>query len=150
MSMNDGEFGCDLPLVDAEFGLAADTGRPGVADSLVAEAFQQVQARLEAVRRAGSSAGWSRRAWLAMPFVSVLHPVAEPVLLNEEAVARGQFEEPNWFADWLLGHGRQQGLEEKDSRHVGLFHPARSSRYEFDLMAAQLHRRGRTSVVLQP
>jgi hypothetical protein len=60
------------------------------------------------------------------------------------------FEHPEWFANWLIGYGRRQGLSEEDTQRVGIFHSARSAANEYGIMDAQLRRRGRSPLVLRP
>lgn len=63
-------------------------------------------------------------------------------LLAEWELPPTPFEEPAWFADWLLGHARARSVPEDSP--VGLLHAGTPR--EFRQMTAQLERRGRTVV----
>lgn len=71
-------------------------------------------------------------------------------LLEAAGAARCRVEEPTWFADWLLAHGRSHGVADEDTRRVGLFAAPWQSRGEFGLMEEQLRARGREPVTLAP
>lgn len=70
--------------------------------------------------------------------------------LTEWDVPAAPFEEPEWFADWLLGYGRVHGAAENNGGRVGVFHQRLSTKFELDQVCAQLNRRGRIPVELQP
>lgn len=70
--------------------------------------------------------------------------------LTEWDVPAAPFEEPEWFADWLLGYGQAHGAAENNSGRVGVFHQRLSTKFELDQVCAQLKRRGRIPVELQP
>ncbi|MFC5054142.1 hypothetical protein [Saccharothrix xinjiangensis] len=70
-------------------------------------------------------------------------------LLADWGAVEARFEEPNWFADWLLDHGRDHAVPEGDCRRVGLFHDPACA--EIDPQAhVQLRRRGCSAVALDP
>lgn len=71
-------------------------------------------------------------------------------LLTEWGVPDAPFERPEWFADWLIGYGRDHGVAEEDRRSVGLFHHRSTSGYEMGQVSEQLRRRGCTPVGLEP
>ncbi|WP_116209259.1 hypothetical protein [Streptomyces olivoreticuli] len=87
------------------------------------------------------SAGMIHRFWRESSFGD---------LLAQWGVPEAPMERPEWFADWLIAYGREHGVREEDARRVGVFRSHWSTQFELDQVCAQLLRRGRTPVELEP
>ncbi|MFF2351125.1 hypothetical protein ACFVVL_15240 [Kitasatospora sp. NPDC058115] len=70
-------------------------------------------------------------------------------LLDRWRVPAGRIEAEDWFAAWLVEHGRARGLTDDQTRHADLFHTAGRS-HDRHLIAQQFRRTGRTTAMRSP
>ncbi|WP_126635091.1 hypothetical protein [Embleya hyalina] len=82
-------------------------------------------------------AGSVNRMWRRSPAGAVL---------AEWSVPDTPMEQPTWFADWLVTHGRERGVSDAAAGRIALVRGRRQSRFEVEVMRAQFTARGRALI----
>ncbi|MGW9213205.1 hypothetical protein ACWGR4_40385 [Embleya sp. NPDC055664] len=81
--------------------------------------------------------GTVNRMWRGSPMGDVLAGWGVP---------DAPMEQPSWFADWVLAHGRERGVPNARTQRIALIRGRRRSRFEVDVMRAQFTARGRALI----
>ncbi|MFE7558428.1 hypothetical protein [Kitasatospora sp. NPDC057500] len=88
------------------------------------------------------AAGAIARIWRRTPEIGAT--------LDRWQVPAGRIEAENWFAAWLVKHGRARGLTEQQTRHADLFFPSAGRSLDQYLIAEQVRRSGRKTTMRLP